>query len=68
MWETLKTSNSHIKSSAKISQIEYQNISNWVQKYIIDYQNILDYILKYFRLFTDIFQIAFQNILAKLKD
>jgi len=76
-WETLGASNSHIRSNTKISQIEYQNISYWIQKYIIQYMNILlstkiyywlskyisDHALKYIKLPTKIFQIIFQNIL-----
>ena len=70
-------SNSHIRSSIKISQIEYQNISYWIQKYIIQYMDILlsteiyywlskyisDHALKYIKLPTKIFLIVFQNIL-----
>jgi len=73
----LGASNSHIRTSTKISQIEYQNISYWIQKYIIQYMNILlstkiyywlskyisDHALKYIKLPTKIFQIIFQNIL-----
>ena len=57
-------SNSHIRSSTKISQlstkiyyIEYKNILYYVPKYISDQA------LKYIRLPTKIFQIVFQNIL-----
>jgi len=64
-------SNSHIRSSTKIYQIEYQNISYQVQKYFIfstkiyisdqvqkynsTYQTILDCAPKYFRLCSKIF-------------
>ena len=58
------TSNSHIKSSTKISQlstkiyyIEYTNILYYVPKYISDQ------ILKYIRLPTQILHIVFQNII-----
>jgi len=31
----LEISNSHIRANTKVSKVEYQNISYWVQKYII---------------------------------
>jgi len=59
---TLGTNNSHIKSSSKISQTEYQNILSTKIYHIqyqniphIKYQNILDYMPKYFRICTKIF-------------
>jgi len=60
----LGPSNSHIRSSTKISQlstkiyyIEYKSILYYVPKYISDEA------LKYIRLHTKIFYIVFQNIL-----